>query len=125
MTKKSERGLTGPTPMVMNDITSMITSLMPTSKEKIIPLFLMGHSMGGAEVLYYAATGPVEVRNQIRGYLALAPYITLLPKSQPSQALVVAGRLALRVLPRYQMLQKLKPENLCRDPTVAESWEAD
>ncbi|KAL9130941.1 MAG: hypothetical protein Q9217_000987 [Psora testacea] len=125
VTRKSERGLTGSTATVMNDITSMLRSLIPIAKEKSISLFLMGHSMGGGEILYYAATGPAEVRKEIRGYLALAPYIALHPTAQPSRALVVAGRLAKFVLPKRQMEQKLKPEWLCRDPDVAKSWEED
>ncbi|KAG8526916.1 uncharacterized protein KY384_008345 [Bacidia gigantensis] len=125
VTTKSERGLTGSTATVMSDITSMLQPLILLAQGSGVPLFLLGHSMGGGEVLYYAATGPEEVRKQIRGYLALAPYLTLHPASQPSRALVVAGRVALKVLPRYQMLQKLKPDNLSRDPEVAKSWEAD
>ena len=125
VTRKSERGLTGSTTLVMADITSMLESLLPRAKEKSTPLFLMGHSMGGAETLYYAATGPPEIRKQIRGYLGLAPYLTLHPSAQPSRALVVAGRLAKIVLPKRQMLQKLKAEWLCRDSAVANSWEDD
>ena len=85
----------------------------------------MGHSMGGGEILYYAATGPSEIRADIRGYLALAPYLLLHPSAQPSRALVIAGRLAKMVLPKRQMVQKLKAEWLCRDPEVANSWEED
>ena len=43
----SERGLTGPTSQVLDDITSIVHSQLPRS----VPFFLMGHSMGGAEVL--------------------------------------------------------------------------
>lgn len=48
----SERGLTGPTSQVLDDITSILKSQLPTN----IPLFLMGHSMGGAEVLVSSFT---------------------------------------------------------------------
>ena len=125
VTKKSERGLTGSTANVMDDITSLLQSIIPTSKELSIPLFLMGHSMGGGETLYYAATGPAEVRKSIRGYLALAPYIALAPASAPSRALVIAGRLAMKVLPKMQMLQKLKPDFQSRDPEFAKTWVED
>ena len=81
--------------------------------------------MGGGEVLYYAASGPAEVRKEIRGYIALAPYILLHPKSQPSRALELAGRLAMKFLPKLQVVQKLRPDILCRDPEVAASWEQD
>ena len=103
----------------------MLKSLLPISQENSVPLFLMGHSMGGAEILYYAASGPEEVRKHIRGYLALAPYLVLHPAAQPSRALVFAGRLAKLFLPKRQMIQKLNSEWLCRDPEVAKSWEED
>ena len=125
VTRKSERGSTGPTSVVMADIASMLQSLVPVSHELSVPLFLMGHSMGGAETLYFAATGPAEIRSGIRGYLALAPYIALAPASTPSRALVIAGKLVMRVLPKRQMLQKLKREHICRDPEVGQSWEED
>jgi acylglycerol lipase len=49
---------------VLDDITSFIQPLLPSP----VPFFLMGHSMGGGEVLCYAAQGPQEVRKHIRGY---------------------------------------------------------
>ena len=103
----------------------MLESVLPLAQERKLPLFLVGHSMGGGETLYYAATGPEKIRRQIRGFVALAPYISLNQASQPSRALVITGKIALRLLPRFQMEQKLNPDNLCRDPDVAKSWEAD
>ncbi|KAL8660969.1 MAG: hypothetical protein Q9202_006039 [Teloschistes flavicans] len=47
VTKIAERGLTGPTSQVLNDMTSVLEGQLPTT----IPLFLMGHSMGGGQVL--------------------------------------------------------------------------
>lgn len=73
------------------------------AKASKVPLFLMGHSMGGAEVLQYAARGPSEIRSQIRGYIVESPYLALHPSSQPSWFTVVAGRLAARVVPKRQM----------------------
>lgn len=99
MHKPSERGLTGSTATVLDDITSVLKSLLPFAAETSTPLFLMGHSMGGAEILQYAARGPPELRSQIRGYVAVAPYLALHPSSQPSRALVIAGRLASKMMP--------------------------
>ena len=104
----------------------MLQPLLSFGHEQHIPIFLMGHSMGGAEVLYYAAkAGPENIRRQIRGYVALAPYIALHPVSQPNRALVISGRLALRILPRFQMEQKLEPDRLSRDPSIGKSWDED
>ena len=103
----------------------MLESVLPIAQARQLPLFLVGHSMGGGETLYWLATSNETIRRQIRGFVALAPYIALNPASQPSRALVAAGKLALRLLPRFQMEQKLNPDNLCRDPELAKSWELD
>lgn len=120
-----ERGLTGPTATVLSDITSVLQSLVPIAQERKIPLFLMGHSMGGAEILQYAARGPPEVRSQITGYVAESPYIALHPSAQPSRLTVVAGRLAARFMPNSHMVQKLESKWLCRDPVVCKEWAED
>ena len=85
----------------------------------------MGASMGGAQVLQYAAKGPEQIRRQITGYLAECPFIALHPAAQPNRFTVVAGRLAGRFLPRRQMVSKLDPMKMCRDQSVCKSWEED
>jgi acylglycerol lipase len=118
---KHERGLTGPTTRVIADITSMLRTLLPCP----IPLFLMGHSMGGAEILYYASTGPSDVLSQIRGFIASAPLIGLHPDTRPFKATVYAGRLAGRLLPKFQLVNKLDSKWLSRDPEQNKLWEQD
>lgn len=81
--------------------------------------------MGGAEIIQYAACGPAEVKAQIRGYLAESPYLALHPSSQPSRFTVAAGRLASKVLPKRQMVQKLDSTSLSRDPKVCREWADD
>jgi len=90
-----------------------------------IPIFLMGHSMGGAQVLQYAARGPIEVRGKLRGYLAESPFIAFHKDAQPAWLTVVAGRLAARILPRRQMVQKLDATAMSRDPKVCEEYAKD
>ncbi|THW83468.1 alpha/beta-hydrolase [Aureobasidium pullulans] len=121
VTKKHDRGLTGPTTRVLADITSMLHTLLPTP----IPLFIMGHSMGGAEILHYASTGPSEILSQIRGFISSAPLIALHPSTRPFRSTVLAGRLAGRVLPKFQLVQKLEPKWLSRDPEQNKLWEQD
>ena len=111
--------------MVLDDITSVLKSMMPTAKDRGVPLFLMGHSMGGAEILTYAARGPTEVRSQIRGYLAESPYLALHPSSQPSRFTVTAGKLAAYILPKRQLVQRLESKWLSRDPEVNREWAED
>lgn len=121
----SQKGLTGPTSQVMQDITTLCESVLRRREEQDIPLFLMGHSMGGAEVLVYAATGPQEVVSKIRGFLVESPFIALHPSAKPWKATVVLGRLAGRLLPHRQMVQKLDATKLCRDTDVCNAWNAD
>ena len=99
----SQKGLTGNTMVVLNDLSSIVDSVLSTAASISVPVFLMGHSMGGAEVLQWAARGPFDMRSQIRGYLAESPYLALHPSAQPSHFVVKAGRLAAKFAPRRQM----------------------
>lgn len=121
VTQPSQRGLTGPTALVLDDLTSILRSLLPSP----VPLFLMGHSMGGAEVLHYAARGPDDVRRQITGYLLESPWIALHKATQPSRALEVAGKLVAKVFPRLQMVQHVQPQWVSRDEEVVRAYIAD
>lgn len=121
VSKPSDKGRSGPTSQVLADITSFIESKLPSRA----PLFLMGHSMGGQETLMYAATGPAEIRKQIKGYVAVAPYIRLHPSSQPSAFTVFAGRLASKLVPQMQLVQKLDVEFMSHDQAVCMSYKED
>lgn len=91
----------------------------------------MGHSMGGAEALHFMMTeAPRPVMNgppmeTIRGLLLESPFIALAPESQPSGFIVWAGKLAARIAPSRQMLQKLDSTYMSRDPQVRKDWEED
>ncbi|KAL8944196.1 MAG: hypothetical protein Q9216_000620 [Gyalolechia sp. 2 TL-2023] len=142
----SDRGLTGNTAQVLDDINSVLCSQLPSA----VPLFLMGHSMGGGEVLdktwqwalrssiseaimadfknydqHYAARGPHGVKSQITGYICESPLIAIHEDSQPSWLVVLIGRLASKIAPRRQMIQKIEPKFLCRDKELYEEFEAD
>lgn len=121
MTKPSERGNTGPTTQVLEDITSFIKTVIPSP----LPLFLMGHSMGGGQVLCYAAQGPSDVRKHIRGYLLESPFVDFDPKSKPSPFTVFFGRLAGKLLPHRQLTNKLESALISRDPAIAKQFEDD
>ena len=60
-----QKGASGPTSQVLEDITSFTQSVLAHDEERDVPLFMYGHSMGGAETLLYAATGPAEVVSRI------------------------------------------------------------
>jgi len=120
-----QKGASGPTSQVMDDITSFVKGILAHEEERDVPLFLMGHSMGGAEVLVYAATGPKEVLSRIRGFLTESPFIALHPDSRPLQLTVVLGRLASRLMPKMHMFNKLDPNNISRNPEVPKQFNND
>ncbi|KAF2234301.1 alpha/beta-hydrolase [Viridothelium virens] len=114
----SSRGASGPTPLVLSDISSFVSSL-PTPQTPT-PLFLFGHSMGGAEVLHWLASPlvPTALKHRIRGYLLDAPFIAIHPSTRPSPFTVFAGRLAGKVLPKRQLVNQVEPKFLSRDQEV-------
>jgi len=121
VTKPSERGHSGPTTQVLADITSFMKTIIPSP----VPLFLMGHSMGGGEVLCYAAQGPSEIRKHIRGYLLESPFVDFNAKSKPSFVTVFFGKLAGKLLPHRQLTNKLDPKLISRDPEVCQRYTDD
>ena len=76
-------------------------------------------------MLCYAAQGPQEVRKHIRGYLLESPFVDFDPKSKPSPLTVFFGRLAGKVLAKHQMVNKLDPKLISRDPEVCRQFEQD
>lgn len=121
VTKPSERGHSGPTTQVLADITSFMKTVIPSP----VPLFLMGHSMGGGEVLCYAASGPNDIRQHIRGYLLESPFVDFDPKSKPNTLTVFFGRMAGKLLPHKQLTNKLDPNLISRDPEICKNYTAD
>ena len=76
-------------------------------------------------MLHYAARGPAEVRKQITGYLVESPFITLHEASQPSRAIVLAGKLASKVVPNMHMNNRLEAKWVSRDEQVVKDYVAD
>lgn len=122
MKKSADRGNTGTTAQVMSDIVSFIKAQLPSP----VPVFVMGHSMGGGEVLTLASDPMYEdLMPSIRGWLTESAFIRF-PKGQEPPALkVTMGRLAGRLLPRFQLAAPLPAENLTRDPEVVKSMVED
>ncbi|KKA21385.1 Lysophospholipase [Rasamsonia emersonii CBS 393.64] len=141
VTTPKQRGLTGPTSLVLSDIHSFLLSLVPLTKtaspSSPIPLFLMGHSMGGGEVLHYVLNPASPYHKQfsspnrgqdtvtLKGVLAFSPFVALHPSSRPLGITVVLGRLAGKLLPRFHLRNQLDPKFLCRDEKVCADYVAD
>ena len=84
----------------------------------------MGHSMGGAQALHYLLT-PQPTRPLISGLLLESPFIALHPSSQPLTLTVLLGKLAARIAPTRQLLQKLNPAHVSRSVAVQKDWSND
>jgi acylglycerol lipase len=121
--KPGDRGHTGPTTQVLADMAAFITPHLPADPAADPPVFVMGHSMGGGQVLTLACHPDYQesVVRQVRGWLLESPFISFSPEEQPSAFKVFAGRLAGMLLPRHQLKHEIKPQHLSRDPEVRKS----
>ncbi|OKO92750.1 hypothetical protein PENSUB_12735 [Penicillium subrubescens] len=122
-----DRGNSGGTALVLSDIHSFLLSL---TSQPNVPLFLMGHSMGGGEVLNYVLhpDSPYTksaTRPQLAGVMTYSPLIALDPATRPMALTVILGRLVARILPKWQRHSPLDPKLVCRDETVVADYAAD
>jgi acylglycerol lipase len=84
-----------------------------------VPVFVMGHSMGGGLVATLASTPKYqELVSRLRGIMLEAPFIGLDPKQKPSIITLFLGRLAGRLLPRFQLVQPMKAETIVRSRRI-------
>lgn len=124
MHKTSENGLTGPTSLVLSDIHDFILHVSGLDETRQKPLFLMGHSMGGNELLTYmlSTSSAYSNRPSISGLLLEAPYIELDPSEQPNAVTVFAGKMAASLLPHLQLKQPLDAAFMSRSTKVQRDW---
>jgi len=120
--KPADEGRTGPTSLVISDIVSIIKTVLPSD----VPVFVMGHSMGGGEAATLMSD-PLyaDLTPEIRGWLLESPFMDFTPESKPGPITVVLGRLAGKVMPYRKMYSSPPPENVTRDPANAKSLKED
>ncbi|KAI1371508.1 alpha/beta-hydrolase [Hypoxylon crocopeplum] len=119
--KHADKGRTGPTATVLSDIAAFIKAKAREPADGV-PVFVLGHSMGGGQVLAFASTPQYDdIIAGIRGWILEAPFLGFAPAVQPSWLTVASGRLAARVVPNFRMFRPVPPEHLSRDPAVQES----
>jgi len=82
------------------------------------PVFLLGHSMGGAIVTLFT----VEKKPDIQGMVLSAP--ALKPGADVSKALIATTKVIGGVLPNLKVLE-LDPKQFSRDPAVVKENETD
>lgn len=122
VTKPSEKGLTGPTSQVIADIAAFIKDKLPSD----VPVFVMGHSMGGGEALTLAGDPAYkDLVKQIRGWILECPFIGFTPEQEPSSIKVFLGRLAGRLLPKHQLVEVVDASVVTRDPEMAKRIRED
>lgn len=84
------------------------------------PIYLLGHSMGGFIVLYYAlkASNP-----KISGIILSSPYVKLKLKV-PAWKLAF-GKIIAKWMPKTRLQNGIKADMVCRDPNVCKTYGVD
>ncbi|KAF4547624.1 Serine aminopeptidase-like protein 2 [Elsinoe fawcettii] len=119
----SDRGVTGSTRRILRDIDNALSFLEASQPD--LPVFVMGHSMGGLDLLTYALTSsspdlPLDARSSIKGLILNAPWVALV---HPLNFLLIkAARVAARLRPNYQVCQPPKTEGVCHDSAMLQDW---
>ena len=83
-----------------------------------LPLFLMGHSMGGTVATLFALTRP----SPFAGLLLSGPLLR--PGSAYTGLQTMIAKLLGRLLPHLP-IQRIKPTDLSRDPEIVSGYETD
>jgi acylglycerol lipase len=111
--KYSDKGNTGPTTTILSDPASLFKSYLTSST----PMFVMGHSMGGAELLTMASTPEYrDFGSQFSGILLESPYIALPPTRAPSYFTLLLSRVVGYFFPKHQIVNTLPVESVVTDP---------
>ncbi|EED24510.1 alpha/beta hydrolase, putative [Talaromyces stipitatus ATCC 10500] len=130
------RGHYGSTSTVMADLHFFLQSLIPFTKEGTIPLFLMGHSMGGMNVLYYVLNPESPYHHQaentnattkvkLAGVMSVAPLVAVHPTTQPLKIVEYAGRIAKRIVPKMTMVQNIDAKWVSKNQAVVDDIKDD
>jgi len=103
--------------VICDDIQQLLDEAAKRYPEK--PIFLYGHSLGGALVLYFT----LKRKPAIQGVIATSPG---LETAQPVKGVkLVMGRMMNVIFPTFSMTNDLDLSGLSRDPEVAKAYTAD
>jgi len=86
---------------------------------RMLPMALVGHSLGGLIALTYAAAYPTEVN----AVAVSSPALKLTHETPPLKVSFVTA--VSRVLPEFHFRNGVNPRHLCRDPAVVRAYETD
>lgn len=101
----------------MEQITHLLELARQTIPNK--PVFLYGHSMGGALVLNYV----FRYKPAINGLIATAPAVR--PGFKVPDLLLIIGKIARAIAPSFTQANSLDLDNLSHDREVIEKYKAD
>jgi acylglycerol lipase len=118
---KVTAGVTGGWSVQLNDIDYFITQ--ERARRPDLPLFLWGHSMGGALVLKYGIDG--AHKDELAGIISMAPLIDQHPSSRANSLLAKIGSMAAVLLPDKQISVQVSSQNISRDPIEREKYDKD
>ncbi|GAA5980555.1 hypothetical protein JCM5350_004344 [Sporobolomyces pararoseus] len=93
-----------------------------------LPLFLMGHSMGGALVLGYPTRKPLLPNfnsTKFKGIVSTSPLIRQAPGVKAPAVVVKLGSLVGKLVPNLPLSAQVKPEDTCRDPEIQKQYSQD
>ncbi|KAL1849270.1 hypothetical protein Plec18170_007562 [Paecilomyces lecythidis] len=106
---------------------SFLLSLCPPK----VPLFVMGHSMGGGQLLTYIFhpespfNDTKQSRPDLSGAMVYSPLVALHPSTRPSTLKVTLGRLAGKLLPTWPLYSPVNASLVSRDPQVCTDYVTD
>ncbi|XP_046839695.1 monoglyceride lipase-like [Xenia sp. Carnegie-2017] len=86
-----------------------------------LPVYLFGHSMGGALTILTACSRP----NFFKAVVLSSPAIVIDPSIEPGCVKVFVGRIINRLTPRFQILPKIDTNVLSKDPKEVEAYDSD
>ncbi|GAA5864113.1 hypothetical protein JCM3774_006385 [Rhodotorula dairenensis] len=92
----------------------------------VVPVFLYGHSMGGALVLAYCTRTPAYSNvNRLAGVISSSPLLRQAKGVRASGIIVKAGSWIGKLSPTLTLKAAVKPEHTCRDPAVQKEYAND
>ncbi|TKA51607.1 hypothetical protein B0A53_05484 [Rhodotorula sp. CCFEE 5036] len=91
-----------------------------------VPVYLYGHSMGGALVLAYCTRTPAYPNvNRLAGVISSSPLLRQAKGVRASGIIVKAGSWIGKLSPTLTLKAAVKPEHTCRDPVVQKEYAND
>ncbi|MBN1259215.1 MAG: lysophospholipase [Anaerolineae bacterium] len=104
-----------------SDFRLEIDAFLPYVREQVpdVPVFLVGHSMGGLIVLDYGLHG----EEQVSGIVSSAP--PLAQSDSISPLLITISKVLSSILPRLNIKTGLSADDLSHDPAVVQAYRDD